>query len=619
MFQHLPKAGTFVLACLSVIALVTAIYWPVHAAGFVWDDYKFLLDSGWMTDRSYWPHLIAHGFPEWASYYRPLGVSLYIAETNLSDFRPMPMHLLSLGIHLANVALVGLLARRLLQLRAPEAEDSLEDVALPSVAMLIYGVHPALVEPVVWISAQFDMLTTVFVLAGLFLNLHVRNRLQRAAGVALCFLLAALSKEAALSFPFMLAVLDWMIAPEGSAHSKQTTRGRLAFVISRQWPVYTTTFAAGLAYLALRKWGIGFLVNPSANATLSFWPYLQTVSYTYFAYWKLILWPMGDLSPIRAVDASAFATVSARLIATDFAAATITLVGLWQLWKRTPAGGLIASVTAALLPVLHLIPIDFSASLYHNRYAMTAVAMGCAFLPFSWHAMRQRCSARPLALSAALVVTAWLLLAVVNTRQCIPLWSNNVSLWQWVLAENPDNVEARQSLLAAYVRAGNLTRAQPLADEMMQDEQMRACLGCMLNVAALRLDLRDAEGAAASLGQAKRDMDRSATLRHGYLGTYILLSGQLGELRNDDVEAEEAYRAAIAFNPQLAEARLRLALVLARTHRLEEAGHQYATALSLYLPAERAQLRRQFDPLLAIPRASGAPSQPHQRATPALE
>jgi len=596
----LPESRTFALTGLAVLVLVTAVYWPAHAAGFVWDDYKFLLDSGWMTDRSYWPHLIAHGFPEWASYYRPLGVVLYLVETNAADFQPMPMHLLSLGIHFLNTAMVGLLARRLLWLRAPEATSRIDTVALPGVAMLIYGVHPALVEPVVWISAQFDMLTTTFILAGLLLNLRLQNRGLRATGVALCFLSSALFKEAALSLPFMLFVLDWLTATDGMAPPGQTLQRRARLIVSRQWPVYAATFAAGLVYLALRAWSIGFLVNPSAHADWSLWPYLQTVSYTYLSYWKLIVWPMSGLSPIHSVDTAAFATLSARLIAIDIAAIAIALLGLRLFLKQTPVGGLIASVTAALLPVLHLIPIDFAASLYHNRYAMNAIAMACAFLPLLWRIARAQHDTRPVRRAMALVAIVWLLLAMVNTRQCIPLWSTNTALWQWALSENPNSVEARQSLLAAYVRAGDLAKALPLADAMMQDDATRACLGCLLNIAALRVDLSDAQGADDALKQAKSDMDRSTTMRRAYLGTYILLSGQLGELRHDDGEAEEAYRAAVAFNPQLAEARLRLALLLARTQRLDEARQHYALALPLYLPDERARLQRQFDPMFAL-------------------
>ena len=596
MSQPLPDSRTFALASLGVLALTCLVYWPVHAAGFAWDDYKFLLDSGWMTDRSYWPHLLAHGFPEWASYYRPLGIGLFIAETSMSSFEPMPMHLLSLGIHLLNMVLIGLLARRLLWLCAPEATSKMETVALPGLAMLIYGVHPALTEPVVWISAQFDMLTTCFILAGLVLNFSLRRRATRAACVALCFLLSALSKEAALSFPFILFVLDWMMSPEDSAQPERTTRSRLADLLTRQWPIYAAVFVAGLAYLSLRQWGTGFLINSAVKASWSFWPQLQTACYTYIAYWKLLVWPMGDLGPIHDVAIDQFGMFSPKLLAIDAAALVIAWLGLWLLWKRRILGGVIASVSAALLPVLHIIPHQFAASLYHNRYAMTAIAMACAFLPLACRASGFRIRSYRLARFVPLVAIVWLILAMVNTRICIPLWSSDTALWRWALLENPRSIVAQQSLLAAYMRDNDYPRAQPLADAMVHGPA-RTCFGCMLNVAALRIATNDAEGASAALKDAKEDMSGSTT-RRSYLRGYMLLSGQLAELQHNTAEAEEAYRAVISFEPQLPEGYMRLATVLARAQRFDEARRLYDMALPLYAPAERGHIKSQFDRLL---------------------
>jgi tetratricopeptide (TPR) repeat protein len=594
------ETRSFTAATAVVLLLVTTVYWPVHAAGFAWDDYKFLLDSGWMSDHSFWPQLVAHGFPEWASYYRPLGVVLYIVETNAAGFQPMPMHLLSLAVHLLDVVLVGLIARSLLRAREAMPAERRGELVAVALAMLIFGIHPAMVEPVVWISAQFDMLATLFMLAGLALDLRVHGRAARALGVAACFFMSALSKEAALAFPFLLAVFDYIASP-GDPGQPDTPIGRVRGVLARQWPVYAATLLAGLAYLALRAWSIGFLVNPGIKPAWSLWPYLQTVCYTYLAYWKLILWPMDHLAPVHAVDAGRLASFSAGQLALDAAALAIVVVGVWLFRRRTAVGGLIAAVTAALLPVLHLIPLDFAASLYHNRYAMTAIAVACAFLPLVWRSMRRRFDTRAFRVLAVLLV--WLPLALLNTRQCIPLWSDNISLWRWALVESPGDPEVMQSLLAAYARALDHAHARPLADAMMRGEQTRACLGCMLNVAALRVELDDAQGAADALAQAKQNMDRSSTIRHSSLSTYILLSGQVAELQHDDAEAEQAYRATITFNPQAAEAQLRLALLLARTGRSEEARRHYDAAMPLYLPAERARLKARFDALLGAGKA----------------
>jgi tetratricopeptide (TPR) repeat protein len=595
-----PLSGSRTLAPiagLAVLVLATAVYWPIHAAGFAWDDFKFLLDSGWMTDRSRWPGLIVHGFPEWAGYYRPLGVALYILETNLSGFAPAPMHFLSLGIHLANIVLVGLLARTILQ-ECSHASGRAETIAWPCAAMAIYALHPALVEPVVWISAQYDLLTTAFTLLGVIINLRARSLALRAMGTGVCFLLAASAKEAALSFPFLLAVFDWLRTRHMLA-DEQGPLGALRAIVRRQWPVYTAVFVAGLVYLGLRVLGIGFLINPATKAAWSFWPQLQTACFTYLAYLKLIIWPMSGLAPMYDIDVAPFATFSAKLLAMDAGAFAVAAIGFWQLWRRTALGALIVGITAALLPVLHLIPQEFAGSLYHCRYAMTAIGTACALLPLLLHDAGLRSRSPWFARSLALVASVWLVFAVVNTRACIPLWSDDVRLWRWALLENPGSLKAQESLLGAYVRTGDLDRAKALADAMMRGEA-RASFGSMLNVAALRIALRDVSGASLALAEAKRNMSASS-IRYSYLRSYMLLTGQLSELRNDFTEAEEAYSAAIAFEPQLPEGYMRLAMLEVRAGKRDEALHLYEQALLRYTPTDRARIRAQFDAMFADP------------------
>ena len=73
----------------------------------------------------------------------------------------------------------------------------------------LYGVHPALVESVAFVSSRYDLLATLFLLLALWLE----GRLQgaaRVAGVAVAFLLALLCKEVALTLP--LVMLLWQLA-----------------------------------------------------------------------------------------------------------------------------------------------------------------------------------------------------------------------------------------------------------------------------------------------------------------------------------------------------------------------------------------------------------------------
>src|SRR5262249_53385997 len=155
--------------------------------------------------------------------------------------------------------------------------------------MLFYGLHPALIEPVVWISAQFDLLVTFFTLASVLLNRTLRSLWIRALAVAFCFFLAACAKESAITIPLLLLLFDWMGVDAG--HPRDWT-GQLRALFQRQWPVYASILTAGACYLALRYWALGMLVHPITREPMLSLERWQTISFTYLTYWRILAWPM---------------------------------------------------------------------------------------------------------------------------------------------------------------------------------------------------------------------------------------------------------------------------------------------------------------------------------------
>jgi hypothetical protein len=61
----------------TVLGLIAVIYWPVNAAGFVWDDHFYLHDSASLRHGNDWIGIVFHGFLDWATYFRPLGVAWF--------------------------------------------------------------------------------------------------------------------------------------------------------------------------------------------------------------------------------------------------------------------------------------------------------------------------------------------------------------------------------------------------------------------------------------------------------------------------------------------------------------------------------------------------------------
>ena len=578
-----------VSAMLAALAAVVAAYWPVLHGALVWDDLLCLRDQDWLRGDGAWQRVFAPDFCGWTNYFRPVAVALFVFDTRNFGVDPAPMHALSLSLHLANTLLVGLIARTLSANRGASA------AILPGVAMLLYGVHPALVEPVAWISAQTELAVTFFMLLGIFLNLVLRRTLARAIGVAACFLLAACSKESAISFPLLLPIVDWLTLPPPSA--ALPWRIRVARLWHRQWATYLGVFIGGLVYLALRFWALGYILH-SGDKSMQLAPFahVQEIAWLYLIYWRSLVWPMVGLNPVHLIDERQFATLSVGSLLFDLCAAAIIAYGAMAFWKRSFAGGLIAIVTASLLPVLHILPIGFDESLYHERYAMAPLAAMLALLPRSIASFQPARIVR-ICISGALAI--WLIAAVANIRVMLPLWADDTSLWQWALRANPASVSARENLLASYI-AGKNPRAHDFADALIVDSI--PCPTCLLNVAYFSMS--DGNTARADAALARLDATTDVHLRQAA----GVARAHLQEMQNDAVGAERAYRAAGALDPREPMTQLQLALFLAHVGKIDESRRIEESALQLFAPSQRAQRRKEFDEAVLVKRTSATPN-----------
>jgi tetratricopeptide (TPR) repeat protein len=514
----------------------------------------------------------------------------------LFDVAPGPAHLVSLAIHLLNVACVGVLARLLLGTCMDGRRH------LPLLAMLLFGFHPLLIEPVAWISGQFELVVTLFVLLGLLANLAIRRVVIRSVVVAACFLLAACAKESAVAFPLLLFVVDWLRPPQASRPP-----ARASDRIKAQWPVYLAVLLAGLLYLLLRRWSIGYLVQSAPQMAIFSWQRLQLICHTFITYWHVIVWPMASLDPLHVVPYTQFGTTTPGSIATVAAAIALLGAGLWLLWLRNAFGGVIVGATAALLPMLHVLPIEFDDSFYHDRYAMTAIAIAAAFLP---KAIADLLGAhprlrRPLLLAAP-VIALWLLLAVVNIRVTLPLWSNEIALWQWILREHPDSNEATNSLLSQYLIHDDAAHARPLAQTLRTSGT--DCTTCMVNVANFDIMQGDAAAAAAALKRARTATRHWAPTKVQILG-FIMTTGDLRTLQGDLAGAQEAYRDAMSMDPLAPGPRVSLAIALARQGQYDAARKTAEEAWPLFAPDDRIEQQQRFERAFARSRLEPA-SQP---------
>jgi tetratricopeptide (TPR) repeat protein len=234
---------------------------------------------------------------------------------------------------------------------------------------------------------------------------------------------------------------------------------------------------------------------------------------------------------------------------------------------------------------------------------MTAVAMLCALLPRAVCGMQVARNWLPiLKLAGASIASLWLGLAVANIRITLPLWSNDIRLWNWALQQNPGLAMARSHLLAALIEANDLPQARQVADMLIEHDS--TCLDCMLNVAAFAVQERDLPRLQTALTGAKKLFGKSPNPR--VLQAYIIATGQMHEMQGDAQEAADAYQGAIRLEPLDPKARMDMALLLVRNGDVNQGRVFMRKALALFPVDERSRRQKQFEDVVAASTARPA-------------
>lgn len=571
----------FLLAVL-VLLSIAWIYIPVRHASFVWDDWLDFHDTAWLREGSAWMHYVLRDFNGWTNYFRPLGVLLFAAEVRLFNATPGPMHVVSLVLHLIDTLVVYAACRRFAQRLRPGRSPGYA----PLVAMTIYGLHPALIETVAWIGCQFEMLLTLFVLLGLWGAMSVASRWKRAIAVASCFFLAAGSKESAAAFPLLLVLLDWTLL---SASANEPLMHRIRRLLVSSWPTYLAVTIAGFAYLAVRHAALGKLLSPQLATPLSLVGHLREVSFLYLQNWRILLWPFTGMSPIHPVDINQFQTLTIQSAIVTLVTLGVIGCALWRVLLKPPGiATVVLAATLALLPVLHIIAADFDSSLYHERYVMVALAVGCVLLPVltpAWTAIAREHRIVPTA--AGLLAVAWLALSALTIRTTLPLWAHEINLWRWAWAMYPDSEDAKANLLSAYIRSGDDGATRELIARLKADPE--PCAICMLNAAVFAVRKENAEAAKHALDSIRDSREIAADPQ--LFAKFLLTTGEMLSIEGKTDDAASVIGSVQKLQPLDPEPTLSLAIVEAQRGNCARARQLLEQGAAL-IPAEERAARR---------------------------
>jgi hypothetical protein len=368
---------------------------------------------------------------------------------------------------------------------------------------------------------------------------------------------------------------------------------KLIDLFKRNWLTFAACLLAGIAYLVFRHWALGNIIGSHAVSFSSLLGYAQQVSFRYMHYWKLLIWPTAGQGPIHPYDQAQFDTVSWMGAANFTMAAVIAVTGFYSAIRRSSAvGHMIVAATILLLPVLGIVRIEFDPSLYHERYAVTALAMMCPLLALV--DVPNVFKTKPLIMAAAALLCVWLVIGVVGIRAIIPLWSDNVRLWQWASRSYPSSSYATDLLMSSYVNAGEIGKARAIGDRLLAEKTQ--CVNCLLNECSAAISSGDIDTATQALDLLQTvpalETDKSA------FESYLSARGHISLMKNRLTEAERLLRAASNLDPLDAKTKYNLAITLGLLGNIEEARSVGLKALALLPPTDREKRRRTLEQVI---------------------
>ena len=229
------------LVLAAILLLTFAVYAPTLTFWFMHDDFLFLRAA--QTASNPWVYVRDSfdfrnpGPPADFSFYRPLYQASFLGFYKLFGLEAWAYHLLNVSVHLANVAFVWLIARKLTG-----------RVLVAHGAALIFALHPAYTSAVAWVAAGNAVLETLPYLASLWFFLKYLDggprRLGYYAASFVAFVLALLFHPEALVLTVLIVLAYGLLYARG-------TRDLLAV---GPWLRLVPFVVTAIAYFQIQSW-----------------------------------------------------------------------------------------------------------------------------------------------------------------------------------------------------------------------------------------------------------------------------------------------------------------------------------------------------------------------------
>lgn len=448
---------------LSAIAVIV-VYWPALGNGFVWDDSSYILSSPVHHDPARWKEALFQPLTG-ESVFRPLTLLTFVFQLWAGHTGPGPYHLVNLVIHAANTLLVTVLAWSFFGKDFGQAASSARYAAIIG---LLYGLHPAPSESVLWIACRFDLVMAFFLFLALLADRIWKGASwSRAFSIGVLFLAAALSKETAVGFLIALPIVHLAV---DRMHPGALRLDTAAKIWTSHHKVYAALLIACVVYLLFRlavqgpTFGMTNVMQRFSDIG-SAWQRVFVVAASLAHYVADAFWPTIDQVPNRTLSLPVDNVIGLlALIAVSGIAFLLVAFARKSAAGRVPCLLMLAFM-GSLLPVSNIVPtVTYLDELQiATRYLTFPLALVCLAVYFL---ILSRVSVASSNLLSAPTVTwivlgLWILVSVAIVRVTIPKWKDEGTFFQWAISGTGATSwpYLYMNLGGYYLRVGDVERA----------------------------------------------------------------------------------------------------------------------------------------------------------------
>jgi len=460
------------LICFIIAGCVGVLYINSLGNQFTnWDDQ--MIYSNYQIRSLDWKNIKEIFTYVKGSTYQPIRVLSYAVDYYFWGLNPLGYHITNVVLYILTSTMVFFTLQRLLShLRRNAPPDSHKRVAL--FGALLFAAHPVHVEAVTWLAARKEGLQGCFFFLAFYLYLRGREeegtkRLFYLGFVLFSFLLATLSKPAAIVFPAVLLLYEISLK-----------KNEWMDFVKRHWffIIFSVFISFLFTYILVRVMLDAGGIKPYRGGT--FFNNLL-VSFYVFLYNMKLLFSTINYSAAYTIPVSNPIWGVRTLI---FIGITFLLFGLslWSLRKTRVIFFSFFFLFITLVPYLNIIPIS---TLLADRYVFIASFSYCLLLGIVFNKLyelkQQRFSENFFELlSIALLLFILVGYSSMTIRQN-QIWENSYTLWADAVEKYPDSNTANALMGLVYMELGMDEKAVGYLEKAIQvlpyDYQSRNNLG----------------------------------------------------------------------------------------------------------------------------------------------